>query len=249
MQQPAGALNCAVWCEPLRRHKARVGPHLTTATPCHDAVASARIPVAAGLLAADVNLTLPAGGNLTVGAGLFVAKSFAPRDQPLLSLSTPGRPCAEFTESPAVDPSDVSHWFGGYRGAADVANTLQLRHSRDKGSGFASLGDTPRHRRTPGETASVKAAVGAQNGKPPRPLHAVAGVISWPTRQIGLEPMTYGLEAHRCCHTASPRVPKSHGFTTFPSPSVTTRHPAARGNCKRICENFPARASGRWGDM
>ena len=56
--------------------------------------------------------------------------------------------------------------------------------------------------------------------------------------------MTYGLEEHRRCHTASPGNTESHGFTTFPSPSVTTRHPAARDDCKRICENSPARASG-----
>jgi hypothetical protein len=39
--------------------------------------------------------------------------------------------------------------------------------------------------------------------------------------------MTYGLEGHRRCHRASPRATKSHGFTTFPSPSVTQRHPAS----------------------
>jgi hypothetical protein len=69
------------------------------------------------------------------------------------------------------------------------------------------------------------------------------------TRQAGLEPATYGLEDHRRCHTASPGNTESHGFTTFPSPSVTTRHPAARDNCKRICENSPARASGHGGDV
>ena len=68
-----------------------------------------------------------------------------------------------------------------------------------------------------------------------------------PARQAGLEPATHSLEDYRRCHTALPRKTETHGFTTFPSPSVTTHLPAARGNCKTICANLPARASDHGG--